>query len=335
MTRRLIGLLLILRALSPFIWLLAAFLVASAIGGSFDRVSVRYAAQLEVQFDAYDKLAVRVAEQVEAIEPAVRRAVQETAREIDATLDQLAATVAQIKALPAIDLSNVVPELRFPAIRIPDVVLNWKVPNVPIVREVVNGIKSAVQGMANGVNTAFAQLGKAIGTAFDKALAPLRNELVANVMRQLGPYLDAYGRVSASLALIGRTYDGLAAKVADLQRQVAATAAAWQAIGDELGRQIGLSVSLVETVPAGLGTALGESVTLLVFFFLFTLALFLVFYWAGMTRDLLQGWLLLTGKHEAWKRRANEPRPRAVDRWLETLDRKEAAGAANNKEQNG
>ncbi len=324
MIRRVIGFLLILKAISPFLWLLAAYLFANAIVERFDRVSLRYSTELQVQLQGYDALLERIDDQIGAIEPTVQAAIEDATRGFTVVVGFVQGTIAQLKALPPIDLSNVMPELRFPAIRLPAILLDWKVPNVPIVREMANGIRNALQGVADGVNATFAKLSSAIGSAFDTALAPLRQQLVANVLRQLQPYLAAYARVSASLALIGSYYEGLERSLAEIQRQLALAEAVWVQIGADLADSVGLSVGLVQTVPENLGTAISESVTLLVIFALFSLALFLVFYWASMLRDLLKGWMLMTGRHEAWKRQAAEPRPSAVDRWLEKRDRARA-----------
>ena len=326
MMRRVIGLLLILRALSPFLWLLAAWLLVGAIGERFGQVSGRYATEFDVQLELYDELAERIGAQIEAIEPAIQAAAAKVRREFEATLLYLAGTIAQLKALPPIDLSGIMPELHFPTIRLPDITLNWNIPSVPIVQQVAEGIRDAVQGVANSVNAVFDRLTGAIGTAFEQALAPLRNELVANVMRQLGPYIAAYRRVSASLAAVGGAYDVLAGQLGELQRQLAAVSGEWERIVDDLGEQIGLSVTLVETMPQGLGLAIDQSLELLLLFGLFTLALFLVFYWAAMLRDLQQGWALLTNRYEAWKRQQETAPPRPlVERWIARADAARAA----------
>lgn len=321
MMRRVIGVLLILRALSPFLWLLAAWLLVGAIGDRFGQVSGRYATALDVQFALYDELAERLEAQVSAIEPAIGRAIDEATREFDATLAYLEATVRQLKALPTIDLSNVMPKLTFPRIVLPDITLNWNVPNIPLVKQAINGIKSALQGVANSVNSVFATLTNAIGTAFDKALAPLRNELVGNVMRELRPYINAYHRMGRSLAVVGAYYDVLAAKVAEIERELAAVSDEWGRLIDDMGEQVGFSITLVESMPQGLGLAIDQSLELLLIFGIFTLALFLVFYWAGMMRDLQQGWALLTDRYEAWKRQQEtEPRRPLMERWIEKTE---------------
>ena len=98
-------------------------------------------------------------------------------------------------------------------------------------------------------------------------------------MNQLRPYINAYQRVSFSFAAVGSYCDLLAAKYAEVQLQLAAVSDEWDRLFHDLGEQVGFSVTLVETMPQGLGLALELSLELLLIFGLFTLALFLVFYW--------------------------------------------------------
>ena len=324
MIRRFIGFLLILKALSPFIWLLVGYLIVGAIGERVGQVSGSYSVEFEVQAEAYFKLLDRVGKQIDAIEPVISSAVDIVTDEVGDLADYMLDTVAILKRLPTIDLSQIMPDIRFPPIPLPRILLDWEVPDVPIIREVANGIRSAIQSVASSVNSALGTVTTAIANAMEAALAPLRNQLMANVMRQFAPYLDAYDRVSQSMAYVGLYYDWLVAVFDNIQAEFAKSEAAWAAIGADFASQFEISGRAFEMVPYNFELVLGESGTLLLYFGILTLALFLVFYWATMLGDLQRGWSLMTGRYEDWKRRQAEPREPALDRWLAKVDAKQA-----------
>jgi hypothetical protein len=326
--RRFIGFLLILKALGPFIWLFVGYLIVGAIGERVGHVSGSYSVEFEVQAEAYFKLLDRVDKQLSAIEPMISRAVDKAAEDLGNLTDYVLDTVALLKRLPTIDLSRIMPDIRFPPIPLPRIDLNWQVPNIPIVGDAINAVRGAIQSVADSVNSALGTVTGAIADAMEAALAPLRNQLVANVMRQFAPYLDAYDRVSKSMAFVGDYYDSVADEVDKIQAEFAKSGAAWAAIGDDFASQFELSTRAFEMVPYNLDSVLGESGTLLIYFGLLTLALFLVFYWATMLGDLQRGWSLLTGRYEQWKRRQAEPREPALDRLLAKLEAKQAGKPA-------
>lgn len=328
MMRRFVGLLLILKALSPFIWLFVGYLIVGAIGERVGQVSGAYSIELDVQAEAYAELIKRVDRQLSAIEPTITQAVAKAAAELEVLTGFILDTVAELKRLPTIDLSRIMPDIRFPPIPLPRILLDWEVPDLPIIREVANGIRGAIQSVADSVNSALGTVTSAIANAMEAALAPLRNQLMANVMRQFAPYIAAYDRVSRSLALVGGYYDSVAAEFGKIQVEFDRAGAAWAAIGDDFSSQVGLSMRAVEMVPYNLDSVLGESGMLLAWFGLLTLALFLLFYWATMLGDLQRGWSLLTGRYDDWKRRQAEPREPALDRLLAKIEARQRAKQA-------
>lgn len=326
MISRVLGFLLIVKALSPFIWLLAAYLLVTAIADRFDQVSGSYSRDIEIRFEAYDDLARRIEEQVAVLQPKVQRALDNLVDEWGELLRRVELAAARLEALPELDFSNVVPPLTLPEIRLIPISLDWDIPNFPGVRQLAIATRNALQTLANAVNTAFSGFATAIQTAFANAFAPWKAQLYDNVMAQLQPYLDAYESVQSAIGWADLMYESFLGKIAVLEFEFGAVADIWDQIGIDLGEELGLSVQLVESVPENLDRAFSESVVLLAVFGVFTLVLFLIFYWARMMTDLLRGWQMMLDRE---RRDPNEPpKPPLFDRWAEKLEEREQAKVA-------
>ncbi|MEZ5667223.1 MAG: hypothetical protein R3F55_07290 [Alphaproteobacteria bacterium] len=298
------------------------------IADRFGTVTGAYSADVTIQVEAFDTLARRVTEQVEAIAPTVEQQVEIALAEWQQLQAWVAYTTAQLKALPEIDLSNIVPDLTFPSIRLIPINIDWDIPNVPIIADVARGIQSAVQGLANTVNLAFSTLATQIANGFSTAIAPLKQQLVANVMAQLQPYLDAYANARFTMNLARAFYDGVWTKLDAVKAQLDGASQAWQQIADDFGDQLSVSIGTAATVPQDLDSALGDSAVLLALFGIVTLGLFLLFYWARMMTDLLRGWQLMLGRYDSWKAQNAEPKEPLTDRWLARLEARKASPAA-------
>lgn len=329
MITRALGFLLIVKALSPFLWLLVGYLIVMQISDRFGAVSGSYSRDITIQVEAFGDLADRIDAQVEAIKPAIQAQVAAAAADFQQVQAWFAFTVAQMKALPDIDLSNVLPELTLPHIRLFPIDLDWDIPNFPVVRQLGTVLESALQTLANAVNATFSSFATAIKNAFDQALEPMKEQFRANVMAQLQPYLNAYGYAKNTMDLASAFYDGLWAKLGVIGAAIHERLDILEDIIDDLDDQIEISIESAETVPENLDRAIGDSAWLLLLFGIFTLGLFLVFYWARMMTDLLRGWQLMLGRYEDWRDQQNaEPKPPIFDRWAEKLEAAKRAKAS-------
>lgn len=323
MITRVLGFLLIVKALSPFIWLLAAYLVVTAIGDRFDQVSGRYSSDIEIRVAVFEDIAERIDSQIEQIKPAIDREIDNIVAEFTQIQGWVAYTKAQLENLPDIDFSNVVPPLTFPEIRLIPIRINWDIPDVPLVGDAIRALQNAIQGMANTINQAFTSVGDQIARGFSSALAPLKTQLMNNVLAQLQPYLYAYENVKYTFGLVRQFYDGLWAKWDIVLGEFMSASEIWEQIASDLEDQIELSVEMANTMPENLDQAIGDSTVLLLIFAVFTLVLFLIFYWARMMTDLLRGWQMMLDRE---RRDPNAP-PKAplFDRWAEKLEARERA----------
>lgn len=329
MITRALGFLLIVKALSPFLWLLVGYLIVMQISDRFGAVSGGYSRDITIRVEAFGDLADRFDEQIKAIAPLVQTHAEIVAERFAQLQSWIAFNIEQIGNLPEIDLSNVMPELRLPQIRLFPIDLDWDIPNFPIVRELATAVRNGLQKLMTAVNTTFSSFATAIKTAFDAALEPMKEQFHANVMAQIQPYLDAYANVKWTMGLAEGFVDDVMWRLGLIEAAIMERADILEDIANDLEDQIGLSIEMVDTAPENLDRAIADSAWLLLLFGIFTLGLFLVFYWARMMTDLLRGWQLMLGRYDDWRKQQDaEPKQPLFDRLAEKLEEAKRSKAA-------